>query len=192
MVRTPSTMLPLGTPAPDFALPDVDGKTVTLADLKGSAGLLVVFMCNHCPFVIHLADALAAFGEEYQAKGLAMVGISSNDVDNYPADSPDKMALEAEARGYTFPYLYDGTQDVAKAYRAACTPDFFLFDADHKLVYRGQFDSSRPDSGVKPTGEDLRAASDAVLAGKKPSEKQLPSIGCNIKWKPGGEPDYFN
>jgi peroxiredoxin len=192
MVRTPSTMLPLGTPAPDFALPDVDGKTVKLADFEGSAGLLVVFMCNHCPFVIHLADALAAFGKEYQEKGLAMVGISANDADAYPADSHDKMALEAEARGYTFPYLYDETQDVAKAYRAACTPDFFLFDADHKLVYRGQFDSSRPDSGVKPTGEDLRAACDAVLAGKKPSEKQLPSIGCNIKWKAGAEPDYFN
>jgi peroxiredoxin len=192
MVRTPSTMLPLGTPAPDFALPDVDGKTVKLSDFKGSAGLLVVFMCNHCPFVIHLADALAAFGVEYQEKGLAMVGISANDAEKYPADSHDKMALEAEARGYTFPYLYDETQDVAKAYRAACTPDFFLFDADHKLVYRGQFDSSRPDSGVKPTGEDLRAACDAVLAGKKPSEKQLPSIGCNIKWKAGAEPDYFN
>lgn len=192
MVRTPSTMLPLGTPAPDFALPDVDGKTVKLSDFKGSAGLLVVFMCNHCPFVIHLADALAAFGKEYQEKGLAVVGISANDADAYPADSHDKMALEAEARGYTFPYLYDESQDVAKAYRAACTPDFFLFDADHKLVYRGQFDSSRPDSGVKPTGEDLRAACDAVLAGNKPSEKQLPSIGCNIKWKPGAEPDYFN
>lgn len=192
MVRTPSTMLPLGTPAPDFALPDVDGKTVKLSDFKDSPGLLVVFMCNHCPFVIHLADALAAFGVEYQEKGLAMVGISANDADKYPADSHDKMALEAEARGYTFPYLYDETQDVAKDYRAACTPDFFLFDADHKLVYRGQFDSSRPDSGVKPTGEDLRAACDAVLAGKKPSEKQMPSIGCNIKWKPGAEPDYFN
>lgn len=192
MVRTPSTMLPLGTPAPDFALPDVDGKTVKLSDFKDSPGLLVVFMCNHCPFVIHLADALAAFGVEYQEKGLAMVGISANDADKYPADSHDKMALEAEARGYTFPYLYDETQDVAKAYRAACTPDFFLFDADQKLVYRGQFDSSRPDSGVKPTGEDLRAACDAVLAGKKPSEKQLPSIGCNIKWKAGAEPDYFN
>jgi peroxiredoxin len=192
MVRTPSTMLPLGTPAPDFALPDVDGKTVKLSDFKGSAGLLVVFMCNHCPFVIHLADALAAFGVEYQEKGLAVVGISANDAEKYPADSHDKMALEAEARGYTFPYLYDESQDVAKAYRAACTPDFFLFDKGHKLVYRGQFDSSRPDSGVKPTGDDLRAACDAVLAGKKPSEKQLPSIGCNIKWKPGAEPDYFN
>jgi peroxiredoxin len=192
MVRTPSTMLPLGTPAPDFALPDVDGKTVKLSDFKGSAGLLVVFMCNHCPFVIYLADALAAFGVEYQEKGLAVVGISANDAEKYPADSHDKMALEAEARGYTFPYLYDESQDVAKAYRAACTPDFFLFDKGHKLVYRGQFDSSRPDSGVKPTGDDLRAACDAVLAGKKPSEKQLPSIGCNIKWKPGAEPDYFN
>lgn len=191
MVRTPSTMLPLGTPAPDFSLPDVDGTTKSLADFEGSQGLLVVFMCNHCPFVIHLADALAAFAKEYQAKGLAVVGISSNDVENYPADTPELMVEEAKSRGYTFPYLYDATQDVAKAYRAACTPDFFLFDKDQKLAYRGQFDSTRPDNGT-PTGEDLRAACDAVLAGSAPSEQQLPSIGCNIKWKPGGEPDYFN
>ncbi|TWT96200.1 putative peroxiredoxin [Botrimarina colliarenosi] len=192
MVRTPSTMLPLGTAAPDFSLPSALGETVSLAEFKSPKGLLVMFICNHCPFVIHLADALAAFGKEYHAKGLDIVAISANDADAYPADSIDKMALEAEARGYTFPYLYDGTQDVAKAYRAACTPDFFLFDGDHQLAYRGQFDSTRPDSGLKPTGEDLRAACDAVLAGDKPSEKQLPSIGCNIKWKPGGEPDYFN
>jgi len=179
-------------PAHPFDLPATDGKRYTLESARGPNGLLVVFMCNHCPFVIHLADALAAFGEEYQEKGLAMVGISANDAEKYPADSHDKMALEAEARGYTFPYLYDESQDVAKAYRAACTPDFFLFDADHELVYRGQFDSSRPDSGVIPTGEDLRAACDAVLAGKKPSEQQLPSLGCNIKWQPGAEPDYFN
>lgn len=192
MVRTPSTMLPLGTPAPDFSLLNVDGSTKSLADFEGAQGLLVVFMCNHCPFVVHLADALAAFGKEYQEKGLAVVGISSNDVENYPADTPELMVEEAKARGYTFPYLYDATQDVAKAYRAACTPDFFLFDKDQKLAYRGQFDSSRPDSGVTPTGSDLRAACDAVLAGQAPSEQQLPSIGCNIKWKPGGEPDYFN
>lgn len=191
MVRTPSTMLPLGTPAPDFSLPNVDGSTKSLADFQDAKGLVVIFMCNHCPFVIHLADALAAFAKEYQAKGLAVVGISSNDVENYPADTPELMVEEAKARGYTFPYLYDDSQDVAKAYRAACTPDFFLFDKDHKLAYRGQFDSSRPDSGVTPTGEDLRTACDAVLAGNAPSEQQLPSIGCNIKWKPGGEPDYF-
>lgn len=192
MVRTPSTMLPLGTPAPAFALPNVDGRTVALDDFAGAPGLLVVFMCNHCPFVIHLATALADFGREYQAKGLAMVGISSNSVQTHPADAPDKMVEEARARGYTFPYLYDESQQVAKSFRAACTPDFFLFDAQQKLVYRGQFDSSRPDSGVAPTGEDLRAACEAVLAGKTPSEKQLPSIGCNIKWRPGAEPDYFN
>ncbi|MEO0531751.1 MAG: thioredoxin family protein, partial [Planctomycetota bacterium] len=147
--------------------------------------------CNHCPFVIHMADALADFAKEYQEKGLAVVGISSNDVENYPADTPEKMVEEAQSRGYTFPYLYDESQEVAKAYKAACTPDFFLFDADHKLAYRGQFDSTRPDSGQTPTGEDLRAACDAVLAGNTPSEQQLPSIGCNIKWKAGNEPDYF-
>ena len=191
MVRTPSTMLPLGTPAPAFSLPNVDGTTKSLADFEDAKGLLVIFMCNHCPFVIHLADALADFAKEYQEKGLAVVGISSNDVENYAADSPELMVEESKARGYTFPYLYDATQDVAKAYHAACTPDFFLFDKDQKLAYRGQFDSTRPDNGT-PTGEDLRAACDAVLAGSAPSEKQLPSIGCNIKWKPGGEPDYFN
>ncbi len=191
MVRTPSTMLPLGTPAPEFSLPDVDGTTKTLADFDGAPGLLVVFMCNHCPFVIHLADALAAFAKEYQDRGLAVVGISSNDVESYPQDTPELMVEEAKARGYTFPYLYDATQEVAKAYRAACTPDFFLFDKDMKLAYRGQFDSTRPDSGT-PTGEDLRAACDAVLAGNAASEQQLPAIGCNIKWKAGNEPDYFN
>ncbi|TWT48468.1 putative peroxiredoxin [Botrimarina hoheduenensis] len=191
MVRTPSTMLPLGTPAPDFSLVNVDGTTVSRDDFAGAPGLLVVFMCNHCPFVIHLADALSAFAAEYQPKGLAIVGISSNDVGGYPADSPEQMVAEAEARGYVFPYLYDETQQVAKAYRAACTPDFFLYDADQRLVYRGQFDSTRPDSGQQPTGADLRAACDAVLAGQPAPEKQLPSIGCNIKWRPGNEPDYF-
>ncbi len=191
MARTPSTMLPLGTQAPDFPLVNVDGRTVSLADFDDAPALLVVFMCNHCPFVKHLADALAQFAAAYMPKGLAMVGINSNDVANYPADSPEQMVREAEERGYQFPYLYDETQEVAKAYRAACTPDFFLFARDGKLAYRGQFDETRPDSGKRPTGADLRAAVDAVLAGRKPPEKQLPSIGCNIKWKPGNEPDYY-
>lgn len=191
MARTPSTMLPLGTPAPDFSLVNVDGRTVSLRDFDGKPAFLAVFMCNHCPFVKHLADALTQFAAEYLPKGLAMVGISSNDVANHPADSPEQMVREAEERGYSFAYLYDETQEVAKAYRAACTPDFFLFDRDRKLVYRGQFDSSRPESSTPVTGADLRAAVEAVLAGKKPSEKQTPSIGCNIKWIAGNEPDYF-
>lgn len=191
MVRTPSTMLPLGTAAPDFSLMNVDGQTVSLSDFDDAPALLVIFMCNHCPFVIHVADQLAQLTQEYMQKGVAVVGISSNDVANYPADSPEQMVAEAEQRGYAFPYLYDETQDVAKAYRAACTPDFYVFDADKKLVYRGQMDSSRPDSGIPVTGEDLRAALDAVLAGNAPPEDQTPSLGCNIKWKPGGEPDYF-
>ena len=191
MARTESTMLPLGTKAPDFSLVNVDGKTVSLADFKPSPALLVIFMCNHCPFVKHLADPLARFTAEYMNKGVAVVGISSNDVSNYPADSPEQMVAEAEARGYQFPYLYDESQEVAKAYHAACTPDFYLFDNERRLVYRGQFDSSRPDSGIPVTGADLRAAIDAVLAGGTPTENQRPSIGCNIKWKPGNEPTYF-
>jgi peroxiredoxin len=192
MARTPSTMLPLGTKAPDFSLVNVDGRTVSLADFNGAPALLIVFMCNHCPFVKHLAGPLAQFAHEYMQKKVAVVGINSNDVANYPADSPEQMVREAEDQGYAFPYLYDETQEVAKAYRAACTPDFFLFDRNQRLVYRGQFDSSRPDNGVPITGADLRAAIDAVLAGKQPSDKQMPSIGCNIKWKPGNEPDYFD
>jgi peroxiredoxin len=184
-------MLSLGTEAPDFSLVNVDGKIVSLQDFDNASALLVVFMCNHCPFVKHLANALAQFANEYMPKGLAIVGISSNDVATHPADSPEQMVREAEERGYQFPYLYDETQEVAKAYRAACTPDFFLFDGDRRLVYRGQFDDSRPDSGIPITGRDLRAAADAVLAGKEPSPDQWPSIGCNIKWKPGNEPDYF-
>lgn len=191
MVRTPSTMLPLGTPAPSFELPNVDGKVVSLQDFNVGKPLLVMFICNHCPFVIHLADALAQFGKEYQAKGLSIVAISSNDVAGYPADSPELMAEEAKNRGYEFPYLYDATQEVAKAYRAACTPDFFLFDKELKLAYRGQFDSSRPDSGITPTGEDMRAACDALLQGDSVPTEQTPSLGCNIKWIPGQEPDYF-
>jgi peroxiredoxin len=191
MVKTASTMLPLGTKAPDFSLPNIDGKTVSLTDFADRKGLLVIFMCNHCPFVIHLRSELARFAREYQAKGLGVVGISSNDVGTHPADSPQKMVEEAKAAGYTFPYLYDETQEAAKAYRAACTPDFFLFDKDLRLVYRGQFDDSRPDSGIPITGADLRAAADAVLAGKPLEEKQKPSIGCNIKWRAGSEPAYF-
>jgi peroxiredoxin len=191
MARTASTMLPLGTKAPDFSLVNVDGRKVSLSSFSRSPALLVIFMCNHCPFVKHLANAIAQFTSEYMEKGLAVVGINANDVANYPSDSPEQMVREAEERGYRFPYLYDETQEVAKAYRAACTPDFFLFDRDRRLVYRGQFDDSRPDSGKPITGADLRAAVDAILGGRKPKDEQLPSIGCNIKWKPGNEPDYF-
>ena len=192
MARTPSTMLPLGTPAPDFRLTDaVDGKTVSHADFRGAKALLVMFICNHCPFVKHVAAGLTQLAKEYQAQGVAVVGINSNDVAAHPDDAPEKMAEEAKRRGYTFPYLFDETQAVAKAYRAACTPDFFLFDESKRLVYRGQLDSSRPDSGAAVTGADLRAALDAVLAGKAPAEDQKPSIGCNIKWKAGNEPDYY-
>lgn len=191
MARTPSTMLPLGTKAPDFSLVNVDGKEVSLNDFADAPALLVVFMCNHCPYVIHVADHLAKLANEYMARGVAVVGINSNDVAGYPADSPEQMVAEAEQRGYAFPYLYDETQEVAKAYHAACTPDFYLFDAKRELVYRGQLDSSRPDSGIPVTGEDLRAALDAVLDGKKPAADQTPSLGCNIKWKPGNEPEYF-
>ena len=194
MVRTNSTMLPLGTNAPDFSLVSVDGQTYSLDRFQDAKALLVIFMCNHCPYVIHIADHIASLAAEYQSRGVAVVGISSNDVANYPQDSPEQMVHEAEQRGYTFPYLYDDTQEVAKAYRAACTPDFFVFDADKKLVYRGQMDDSRPKTeDPKPiTGVDLRAALDAVIDGKDVAEQQTPSLGCNIKWKEGNEPDYFN
>jgi peroxiredoxin len=191
MALTPSTMLPLGTPAPDFQLPDTDGKHVSLANFKDKAALAVIFMCNHCPYVIHLRSGLAQLARDYAAKNVAIVGINANDAKNYPADSPAKMKAEVAAAGYTFPYLYDETQAVAKAYRAACTPDIFLFDRGRRLVYRGQFDASRPGNGMPVTGKDLRAAIDAVLAGKPTSEFQVPSMGCNIKWKAGNEPDYF-
>lgn len=191
MVRTPSTMLPLGTPAPGFTLPNVDGSMTGLDDVAGPKGTVVMFICNHCPFVKHVADQLAALGRDYLARGIGFVAISSNDVASHPADSPEQMVREAEERGYPFPYLYDESQEVAKAYHAACTPDFFLFDASRRLVYRGQLDASRPDSGIPVTGADLRAAIDAVLAGKQPAEEQRPSLGCNIKWKPGNEPAYF-
>ena len=162
-----------------------------LSDFADAPAVLVIFMCNHCPYVKHVAAGLAELAKEYQRRGVAVVGINANDVDTYPDDSPAKMAEEVKARGYTFPYLYDATQGVAKAYRAACTPDFYVFDRERKLVYRGQMDSSRPGSGVPVTGEDLRAALDAVLAGQPVSANQKPSLGCNIKWKPGNEPDYF-
>ena len=191
MVKTASTMLPLGKPAPNFSLPNTEGKTVSLGDFAGAPALLVIFMCNHCPYVKHIADALARLAKEYQDRGVAVVGINTNDARSFPEDSPEQMAAEVQRRGYTFPYLYDETQQVAKAYRAACTPDFYVFDKDRKLVYRGQMDSSRPQSGIEVTGEDLRAALDAVLAGQPVPEQQKPSLGCNIKWKPGGEPDYF-
>ena len=189
MVKTASTMLELGTPAPDFSLPTAGpGETVRLKDFAGEP-LLVMFICNHCPFVKHLRSALAAYGAEYQGKGLAVVGISSNDAENYPDDSFDRMKEEVTDAGYTFPYLYDADQSVAKAYRAACTPDFFLFDSAHRLAYRGQFDDSRPGNDRPVTGDDLRAAADRVLSGDPVPEDQKPSIGCNIKWKEA--PAYF-
>lgn len=192
MVRTASTMLSLGTQAPDFSLVGVDGQVVSRSDFAGAPALLVVFMCNHCPYVIHIADALARLAAEYQRKDVAVVGISSNDAAQYPQDSPERMVHEAESRGYTFPYLYDEDQSVAKAYHAACTPDFYVFDKSGCLVYRGQMDSSRPESDIPVTGEDLRGALDAVLAGEPVPAEHRPSLGCNIKWTVGQEPDYFN
>ncbi|HXR46427.1 MAG TPA: thioredoxin family protein [Candidatus Limnocylindrales bacterium] len=191
MALTPSTMLPLGTTAPDFRLPDTNGKIVSLADFKEKPALLVLFICNHCPYVKHIRAGLAQLARDYLSRGIAMVGINSNDVANYPEDSPAKMKEDVKSAGYTFPYLYDESQAVAKAYRAACTPDIYLFDKNRKLVYRGQFDDSRPGNGIPVTGKDLRAALDTALAGKPVSSNQKASIGCNIKWKSGNEPDYF-
>lgn len=191
MSRTPSTMLPLGTPAPDFSLPDPAGMVHTLADFADKKALLVMFICNHCPFVLHVRAEMVALGLEYGPKEVGIVAISSNDVCTHPDDSPEKMAEEARAAGYTFPYLYDEDQAVAKAYRAACTPDFYLFDGTMQLAYRGQLDDSRPGNGIPVTGRDMRAALDAVLSGEPPSENQMPSMGCNIKWKAGNAPDYF-
>ncbi len=191
MVMTPSVMVELGTPAPDFNLPDTNGKPVRRQDFQ-SKPLLVMFICNHCPFVKHIRGHLSQTCRDYQAKGVGIVGISSNDIENHPDDSPEKMAEEVKTAGYTFPYLYDGTQRIAAAYRAACTPDFFLYDRNHKLAYRGRYDASRPESGTPVTGSDLKAAMDAVLAGKPAPKDQKNSIGCNIKWVPGKEPEYFN
>lgn len=189
MALTPSTMLALGTPAPEFELPDTTGRKVKRSDFAGQP-LLVAFICNHCPYVKHIREGFATLAKEYQAKGVAVVGISSNDVKSHPDDAPQKMAEEVRSVGYTFPYLYDETQSVAKAYRAACTPDLYVFDKIHSLAYRGQLDASRPGNGIPVTGSDLRAALDAVLAGQPPTAEQKPSIGCNIKWKPGNEPEY--
>lgn len=185
-------MLPLGTAAPDFALPDtVSGKAVALADFKNSPALLVAFLCNHCPYVKHIQAGLAQLAKDLQARGVGVVAISSNDVANYPDDSPAKMREEAQRAGYTFPYLYDESQSVARAYRAACTPDFFLFDGAQRLVYRGQMDDARRGNDLPVTGRSLREAVDAVLGGKPVLATQIPSLGCNIKWKPGREPEYF-
>lgn len=200
MALTPSTMLPPGTKAPDFALPDTTGKIVKLADFADSQVLVVMFICNHCPYVKHVAPELARLGRDYAGKSVAFVAISSNDVNEYPDDSPEKMAEEKEKRGYTFPYLYDETQKVAKAYQAACTPDFYVFNSERKLAYSGRLDETRPhrissgnydSSKTPPHGRELRAAIDALLAGEDPPSEQYPSMGCNIKWKPGNEPGYF-
>ena len=192
MVKTASTMKKLGASAPDFKLRNVDGRMVGLHDFDEKPALLVIFMCNHCPFVKHVADGLTKLAMDYMPRGVAVVGINGNDAATHPQDSPEQMIHEAEQRGYPFPYLYDETQEVAKAYGAACTPDFFLYDKQRKLVYRGQLDASRPGNGIPVTGVDLRAALDAALAGKPPPEKQIPSIGCNIKWKAGNEPAYYD
>ena len=191
MALTPSTMLPLGSKAPNFRLPDTDGTEVTLDDFREAPALLVIFLCNHCPYVKHVRHDLAELGREYQEKGAAVVGISSNDSEAYPDDGPTLMAIEKAEVGYTFPYLHDESQDVAKAYEAACTPDFYVFDAERSLVYRGQLDTSRPGNGTPVTGADLRVALDAVLDGRPVPPDQRPSMGCNIKWKPGQAPAYF-
>jgi peroxiredoxin len=191
MVKTPSTMLPLGTAAPPFRLPDPAGQVHAREDFAGAPALLVMFICNHCPFVQHVRLELARLAAEYQARGVAVVGINANDAAAFPDDNPAAMAEEIRRSGYTFPYLIDESQAVAKAYHAACTPDFYLFDGDRRLVYRGQLDDSRPGNGIPVTGRDLRAALDAVLTKSPVPADQKPSIGCNIKWKPGHAPDYF-
>ena len=192
MVRTASTMLALGTTAPEFSLPDaVSGKTISLASFSGKQGLLVMFICCHCPFVKHIEQELAKLGKDYGDKNLGIVAISSNDAEKYPDDAPEKLKEMAETLGFNFPFCYDATQEIAKAYTAACTPDFFLFDSEYNLVYRGQLDDSRPSLDVPVTGVDLRGAIDTLLARQPISPNQKPSIGCNIKWKPGQEPEYF-
>lgn len=191
MARTPSTMLELGTPAPDFNLPEpATGKRIGLRDFTGRP-VLVVFICNHCPYVLHIADKLAEVAKTFQQSDVEFVAINSNDVANYPDDSPEKMPAMSERFGFTFPYLFDESQEVARAYQAACTPDFYLFDADHRLVYRGQFDDARPRNEEPVTGSDLSDAIKALLANMPPIDEQKPSLGCNIKWKAGNEPDYF-
>lgn len=192
MSLTPSTMLDLGTTAPPFALPDtVSGETITLESFADKSGLLVIFLCEHCPFVKHVRGELAQIGKDYVEKGLGVVAISANDVSTHPADAPEHLKAMAEHLDLNFPVCYDETQEVAKAYTAACTPDFFLFDGDRKLVYRGQLDDSRPGNDAPVNGKDLRGAIEAVLAGKPVDPNQKPSVGCNIKWTPGKEPAYF-
>ena len=192
MALTPSTMLALGTEAPEFRLPDVvSGKTVSLATFAGKQALLVMFICRHCPYVQHVKEELARLGKDYVSKSVGIVAISANDAANYPDDAPKQLAAMAKELGFTFPFCYDESQETAKAYTAACTPDFFLFNAERQLVYRGQLDDSRPGNGKPVTGRDLRAAIDAVLSGASVTPKQMPSVGCNIKWKPGREPPYY-
>ena len=188
MTLTPSIMAELGTPAPDFDLPDTDGSRVRKQDFDGAPGLLVIFMCNHCPYVKHIRTGLAVFADEYRSRGLGVVGINSNDAANYPQDSFEKMGEEKRQFSYRFPYLHDESQAVARAYGAACTPDFFLYDGRSCLYYRGQFDDSRPGNGIAVTGADLRRAADALLEGRRAPAEQKPSVGCNIKWKPGNAP----
>ena len=192
MAETPSTMLKLGTPAPDFSLANVmEDKVFSLGNCKGSKALLVMFICNHCPYVQHVKSEFRRLQDDYVPRGVRIVAINSNDIGAYPQDGPTHMRELASKEGWTFPFLMDETQKVAKAYRAACTPDFFLFDAGMKLVYRGQLDDARPGNSKPVNGKDLRAGLDAVLSAKSVSPNQKPSIGCNIKWKPGIEPDYF-
>ncbi|UCG53240.1 MAG: thioredoxin family protein [Candidatus Latescibacterota bacterium] len=192
MVETPSTMLPLGTPMPTFSLTDaVTGKTVTGTDNAGSRATLVMFICNHCPFVKHVMDEFGRLANDYLPQGVGIIAINSNDKENYPQDAPDRMKELVADKGWQFPFLFDENQDVAKIFRAACTPDFFLFDGERRLVYRGQLDDSRPGNNIPVSGKDLRAALDAVLSGELVPANQKPSVGCNIKWKPGNEPPYF-
>lgn len=195
MAATESTMLELGVNAPDFELlntnPNYTASSASLADYEGAKALLVMFVCNHCPYVIHLRSALIALANEYAEKGLEVVAISSNSAESHPQDGPDAMRQEAGAHNFPYAYLYDETQAVAKAYKAACTPDFYLFDDDQKLAYRGRFDGSRPKNDIPITGDDMRRAIDAVLSGRSPGAEQIPSMGCNIKWAPGNEPAYY-
>ena len=190
MARTPSVMSALGTIAPDFVLPDPNGRVTRLNDFRGSKALLVAFICNHCPFVVNLKQAFVDFANDMMPQGLAIVAINPNDAREYPADGPEEMLKDIARFGYPFPYLIDADQQVAKNYQAACTPDFFLFDSESKLVYRGQFDASRPGNGIAPTGRDLRSAVDAVLSGAPVLGDQYASLGCNIKWRPGNEPEF--
>ena len=187
-----STMLELGTKAPEFSLPDViSGETYSLEKFKGNKAVLIIFMCNHCPYVKLIKESLVEYAADYMPKGVGVIAVSSNDIENYPDDGPEKMKEDAERLGYPFPYLFDESQEVAKAYKAACTPDLFLFDENLELKYRGQFDDSRPGNDIDPTGADLREATDKVLSGETVPEDQTPSVGCNIKWKKGNEPEYF-